>query len=583
MFGFLQLKGCGLTPQEHQIYRSHFCAVCHAMTEFGGKVSSLLTNYDITFWLLLCSALDSGKPTELQSLPCTAVPFRRVAVRPLNPEVARTMASLNLLLVSSKAEDDRADGEKLKAGVARALFGKRFEKAQAYLKENGFPVEQVLELPRRQALAEAEKAPTLESLCLATQITLGEIFVAIAGLQRKPELEKPLRRFGETLGGYLYLWDALTDLESDREKSRFNALEATQSGGTARLKEEFYGRLDRLKNILDSMALGPEGKLCYALLDTLREKLRKKLPAPTPGQVASPRSRLARAGMVRAQCDCCEVDCCECGSCCDCNVCDCTPGDGTHCVDCNCCDCCDTVDVCCCWCDSSRNNRYSTTPLCRGSECGDCFYLESWCCGENRTRKKHNFVTVSSHNATPSKPGFWQRIRGLTSVPTLADSKQGVRKCPSCDIQMITLTVGETPIEECRNCGGLWLDDQEIEILAATARLPHNLLSRYPTGEHPPQNPPGHWPCPACQNSTLVNVPYLDVPVEMCRECRGFWLPHGVLRKVLRAKRSPRRLMASHKKEWRCPYCEQVAAAGSDVCANCGAPRPKSGFTGKLA
>ena len=129
MFGFLKLKSCGLTPQEQQIYRSHFCGVCHAMTEFGGRVSSLLTNYDITFWLLLCSALDSGLPTAPQSLPCTAPPFRKVAVKPLSPRVAKTMASLNLLLVDSKVADDRQDGEKLKAVIVGD--GPVYERASA--------------------------------------------------------------------------------------------------------------------------------------------------------------------------------------------------------------------------------------------------------------------------------------------------------------------------------------------------------------------------------------------------------------------------------------------------------------------
>ena len=148
---------------------------------------------------------------------------------------------------------------------------------------------------------------------------------------------------------------------------------------------------------------------------------------------------------------------------------------------------------------------------------------------------------------------------------------------------MITLMVGSIEIDECRNCGGIWLDDQEIEVLARTGRLPHNLLNRYPVGENAIQNLPGERSCPVCDDSELVGVPYLAVPVEMCKKCHGFWLKHGVLRRVLKAKRSPKRLMKAHKKEWRCPYCEQVAGGGMDVCTNCGAPRPKSGFTGKLA
>lgn len=148
---------------------------------------------------------------------------------------------------------------------------------------------------------------------------------------------------------------------------------------------------------------------------------------------------------------------------------------------------------------------------------------------------------------------------------------------------MISLSVGEIKLEECRNCGGIWLDDTELDYLAQFAELPHNLLHRYPTEEWSKTNPRGHRTCPVCEGEpTLVHVPYLDVPVEMCRSCHGFWFEHGVLNRVIRAKRSPERLSKEHQQEWRCPYCENVAVAGSDTCSGCGAPRPKSGFTGKL-
>lgn len=177
-----------------------------------------------------------------------------------------------------------------------------------------------------------------------------------------------------------------------------------------------------------------------------------------------------------------------------------------------------------------------------------------------------------------------QRFRNLTSGQSPAQEGGPTdRVCPCCVRPMITLMVGSIEIDECRNCGGIWLDDQEIEVLARTGRLPHNLLNRYPVGENAIQNLPGERSCPVCDDSELVGVPYLAVPVEMCKKCHGFWLEHGVLRRVLKAKRSPKRLMKAHKKEWRCPYCEQVAGGGMDVCTNCGAPRPKSGFTGKLA
>jgi Zn-finger nucleic acid-binding protein len=157
------------------------------------------------------------------------------------------------------------------------------------------------------------------------------------------------------------------------------------------------------------------------------------------------------------------------------------------------------------------------------------------------------------------------------------------RSCPACERPMVVLLVGEVEVDECRNCGGIWLDDKELESLARLTSLPNNLLNRYPTQEHPTRHLPGERPCPACRDEAkLVGVPYLDVPVEMCKKCFGFWLEHGRLGKVLRAKRSPMQLLKGHRSEWRCPYCQSVAGAGRDVCDKCGAPRPSTGFTGKL-
>lgn len=562
-----------MTPSERLMYRSHFCSVCHAMTEFGGRVSSLLTNYDITFWLLLNTSLESGAPTEIENRPCTALPFRKVAVRPLRPEVARTMASLNLLLVSSKVEDDAADGESVKAGVARFFLGKKFQSARDYLEQMEFPLDNILGLAGAQAQVEASTNPTLHQLCGPTERTLGEIFASIASLQKKPELKSVLREFGALLGGYLYLWDAWTDRESDIARGRFNAIEATN--GSREVRAELYRRLDQMKALLNRMALGPEGSLCHSLLASLGQRLAEQFPRPRASTTPSPRRRLARAGMVHAQSDCCEVDCCECGSCCDCNVCDCNPCDsGDHCCEFNLCD---VGSCCCCFCDAGSSHR--SKSCC----CDDCDFvcLESFCCGESRTAQTHNFHYTPS--SSPPQRSMVQRFKSMTRSLSPTELTGAARLCPTCSKSMMTLKVGSTEIDECRNCGGIWLDDQEIETLARTARLPHNLLNRYPVGEHSMQNLPGERPCPACDNSRLVSVPYLGVPVEMCRECHGFWLEHGVLKRVLKAKRSPRRLMKSHKQQWRCPYCEQIAQGGADVCNSCGAPRPKSGFTGKLA
>ncbi len=566
MFGFLRLQSCALTPEERRLYASHFCSACHAMTRFGGRVSSLLTNYDITFWLLLSSALEQTPDRPSEQRPCTALPFKNVAVKPMSGPVGETMAALNLLLTSSKLEDDAQDGHAWKSWAARSVYQKKFRKAEEYLGRQGFPVEAITGLAKSQFAVEKKVGATLDALAEPTSRSLGEVFAVIARLHRQPELEDPLREFGRNLGGFLYLWDALVDFDEDRRNLTFNAFSWACQGNlkSVEIRPAFFRRLENLRDGLDRLALGPEGKLCYGLLASLDGRLKGKLPQPSAaGTLGSRRERLSRAGFVRTQ-DCCEVDCCECGSCCDCNICDCNPcNDTDHCCSLSCCDC----GLCCC--DMSGPSR--GTSFCALDNC-DTICLTDACFGRS-----------SDPSGATTSNGFLARVeraRTARNLPATAGEASS-RSCPKCALNMIALQVGSTQIEECRNCGGVWLDHKELDELAKLTRLPHNLLSRYPMEEAPIQHLAGERPCPKCAVK-LVGVPYLGVPVEMCGTCHGFWVEHGSLGPVLKAKRSPKRLLKAHKQDWRCPYCQKVAVGGEDACAHCGAPRPKSGFTGKL-
>lgn len=570
MFGFLKLQSFSLTPDDRQIYQSHFCSVCHAMTEFGGRVSSLLTNYDITFWLLLASALDQRPVRPVEERGCTAFPLRQVPVRPLSPELAKTMACLNLVLVESKAVDDQQDGETLKAGAARMLYGRKFEKARTYLKQAQFPLDALEELPRAQARVEKLARPTLAELSAPTSHALSEVFACISTLHAQPQLEAPLRAFGSNLGGYLYLWDATEDLAEDTKKGKFNAINAASGGYTKQSQDALVGHLEAMQSILGGLALGPEGRLCHQLLSGLRQRLRSKYPQTQTGL----RPRLAKAGILHKS-SCCdgEVNCCDCG-CCDCNVCNCDPcgTDRDQCCEFNLCDC----NHCCCFCDTGGSHRGS-----RGSGCSDCSPCNIFnCCGSDNNLYLDVDVDQPRTARRAEGRGFLERL-GLRRSD-FREQGSSARRCPSCALVMVKLSAAGVELEECRNCGGFWLDDKEIDALAKVAELPHNLLHRYPTEAHSKVNARGQRPCPVCDGSTLVNVPYLEVPVEMCRSCHGFWLEQGVLNRVLKAKHSPQRLSKEHLQEWRCPYCEAVAQGGSDTCSGCGAPRPKSGFTGKL-
>ena len=574
------------------------------MTDFGGRIASLLTNYDVTFWLLLQSALDSRPPSPFQSAPCTALPWRSISLQPLSPEVGATLASLNLLLVHAKVEDDQADGETWKPRLARALYSQRFEKAENYLRERAINVDILLRLPKAQGEVERAADPTLDRLAEPTEKTLGEVFASIAILQDKPELQAYLREFGENLGGYLYLWDALVDLPDDLRHGAFNALSACgiSQPRDPRITLALNQRLSTLEGLLQEVALGPEGDLCRRLLASLRSELAGKVGCTARQAIPRPTSRLARAGFLKAQSDeGCEGDCCNCG-CCDCNMCDCNPcGDGNkdQCCEVSCCDC--QNGCCCCPCDGGGGGSGGSNSCCGSSGgsnsscCGGSNHNNTSCCGSSSTSdavccltdccfcySNEPIHTHQDHVPRSRRTGLLQRWQDTWSAKTRGIlSTPGGLTCPACAERTLSLKIGEIDISECRNCGGMWVQEKDLEALSKMANLPHNLLTRYPMESRSIEHLAGHRDCPTC-DVKLSAIPYLEVPVEMCKKCRGFWVEHGRLGKLLKAKRSPEQQLKAARVEWRCPYCDKVAGGG-DTCQSCGAPRPSSGFTGKLA
>lgn len=307
------------------------------MHGFGGRWSSVATNYDITLWLALGQALDPVS-RELVRRPCTALPLQKVNVYQLDTKVAATAAALNLALIGAKIQDNVDDGSSLWK-LADSAFGSSRAKAQSYLAENGFPVEIIGSLSEVQAEVEASAGPTLESLCTPTAKMMAAAFAHLGELLARPELSQDLARFGTSVGRFVYVWDAALDREQDQRKGQFNALDATETGDSL-ARAVLSQQLDDIQSGLERLPLLRQETLFRQLLSSLRSKVEKKFPLAVVGRPS--RMEASKAAFLKTQdCDCCEFGC---SGCCEVDFCPCgNDGCGVKC--CQCCDCC---DVCCC-------------------------------------------------------------------------------------------------------------------------------------------------------------------------------------------------------------------------------------------
>ena len=57
MYGYVQVYRPDLRFREYEVYRSHYCGLCHALQQRCNAISRLTLSYDFTFLSLLLDAL----------------------------------------------------------------------------------------------------------------------------------------------------------------------------------------------------------------------------------------------------------------------------------------------------------------------------------------------------------------------------------------------------------------------------------------------------------------------------------------------------------------------------------------------
>ncbi len=216
MFGYVFPKQSELKIREFAEYRAVYCALCESLRAFGFGAKAFL-NYDFTFAAMLFISLSGEKPYFCERR-CNTNPLRKVGCIEENEALRYCAASL---IISSryKLKDDLQDESifrKIAATViiffTKGVYNKAKIKCEAFDKYVAAETE-------RQAAIEKERCESVDRASDATARGLSFFF---EGGAKDEKLREPLRRFGYLLGRFVYLADALDDLESDLKKKRYN-------------------------------------------------------------------------------------------------------------------------------------------------------------------------------------------------------------------------------------------------------------------------------------------------------------------------------------------------------------------------
>ncbi len=220
MFGYIKPFRPELKIREAEDYKAVYCGLCKELGRSYGIFARMTLSYDFAFMAMLFMSLDKNSCPSFEKCSCIAHPFKKQC-RCLGNRAISLSAKAAMILTYYKLKDDLSDKGFFKKIAAAVLFpfaASARKKALSFGEEAIFIDNSAAEMMAEQKILEEEKTPLPDKAAEPTAKFLSRI-ITLGGNSGN---ERILERFGYLLGRYIYLCDALDDIEDDIEKGNYN-------------------------------------------------------------------------------------------------------------------------------------------------------------------------------------------------------------------------------------------------------------------------------------------------------------------------------------------------------------------------
>lgn len=219
MFGTILPDRGALSEEQLNRYQSLYCGLCRTLQQEYGILARLTLSYDMTFLIMLLASL--YEPTEkadigrcvihpLKSHTCTSSKFTSYA------------AAMNVSLAYYKALDDWHDDRNVISFLQAKLLHRCLKKAESRYED---PCKSISDCLTKLSELEHQKIMDPDAAAACFGKLTGTLFSACSSDYWTVTLQK----LGNSLGQFIYLSDALIDLEQDIKKGRYNPLKEVAS------------------------------------------------------------------------------------------------------------------------------------------------------------------------------------------------------------------------------------------------------------------------------------------------------------------------------------------------------------------
>ncbi len=236
MFGYVVVNKPELKLREFTEYQGYYCGLCYMLREKYGLSAGLTLTYDMTFLVMLLGALYEPK-LEMKKRHCPIHPIKKKPM--IRSEATEYAADMNILLSHGHLRDDWEDEKKLSGLAGDVVYKRRarfveekyprqaqvvsdsLKKLNRLEKEYMYQWSQSGLTPDWQVKLGCEMQMDLSADIDEVSRPFGELMAELF-VWRDDAFAPILRKFGFFLGKYIYIRDALDDLEKEKKKWCFN-------------------------------------------------------------------------------------------------------------------------------------------------------------------------------------------------------------------------------------------------------------------------------------------------------------------------------------------------------------------------
>lgn len=218
MFGYIKIHKEELLVREYEAYKSVYCGLCKTMGKEYSILSRFILSYDSTFYAMFLMS-QKYKCTGFERKRCTCNPLKKCTFCKGGEEALSKAAALSVILAYYKLVDDIHDSGIFKRTIIKIIkpvfFHWRKKAAKKYPQIDIFAKEMLYS----QFNAEKDKDCCLDMAAEPTAKLLSNL---LSIETEDKSLKAVYKQLGYHIGRWIYLIDAVDDLQDDIKKQNFN-------------------------------------------------------------------------------------------------------------------------------------------------------------------------------------------------------------------------------------------------------------------------------------------------------------------------------------------------------------------------